>query len=221
MAVLKHPQTSPPDGWMYITKTGKRIEGWDLGELVARVAEHYAWKKVEFGTRDELRAEIERQICSGLPPGHCRGEEGENYIPLIDQSRDFTAESVMAASAATLEWIKSKKFVSPEESFRRAEICRACRFNRASPSWVCATLCNVLTALVPEGRRENGMAICGICSCSLAAKTLAPMSVIEASNAGRGLRFPSHCWQAPTEVSTTGENCLGKSSDAPDCEIPA
>lgn len=201
MAKLRHPNTAPPDGYFFIAKTGTRIDGWDLTELIARVSEHYAWKGITFGSRDELRAEIERQICSGLPPGHCRAEPGENYEPFIDRSRDFTKESVMAASAATLEWIKTRKFVSPEESFRRAEICRGCRFNRPSPSWVCSTLCNLLTSLVPEGRRENGLSICGICSCSTLAKSLAPAEVIEASNAGRNLRFPAYCWQNPDALS--------------------
>lgn len=213
MAKLVFPQTAPPDGWMFVAKTGTRIEGWDLSELVARVAEHYSWKNIPFGTREDLRSEIERQICSGLPPGHCRGEPNEDYQPFVDRSRDFTAESVMAASAATLEWIKTRKFVSPEESFRRAEICRACRFNRASPSWVCSTLCATLTAMIPEGRRENGLQICGICSCSTLAKGLAPMEVIRASNAGRNLVFPPHCWQREQVVSTNEANPLSDSSD--------
>lgn len=213
MAKLLRPGEGPPDGWFFITKTGIRIEGWDLTELVSRVAEHYAWKNVPFGTREELRATIERQICSGLPPGHCRAEPGEHYQPFDDKSRDFTAESVMAASAAVLEWAKTRKFVSPEESFRRAEICRSCRFNRPSPSWVCSTLCATLTALVPEGRRENGLSICGICSCSTLAKGLAPMEVVRASNAGRDLVFPPHCWQNEEVVSTNEANPLSDSSD--------
>jgi hypothetical protein len=195
MATLARPSEAPPDGWFYICSTGKRIDGWDLTELTELVAAHYEWKGVNYGSKPELRLEIQRQICSGLPKGHCQPEPGENYAPFEDQARNFDREMILSASKATLEWLKTGILEEKTESERRAAVCRTCRFNRPSPSWVCSALCATLDALVPVGRRENGLSICGICACSLPAKVIAPKVVVDASNAGRDLRFPHWCWQ--------------------------
>jgi len=200
MATLNHPNQAPPDGWFYVCSTGKRIDAWDLTELTELVAAHYEWKGVPYGSKDNLKLEIQRQICSAMPKGICQAEPGEDYQPFNDQARDFTREQIMSASAATLEWLKSGILEEKQESERRAAICRACRFNRPSPSWVCTALCATLEALVPAGRRENGLSICGICSCSNSAKVIAPINVIKSSNEGRNLRFPEYCWQHPNEI---------------------
>lgn len=211
MPRLNHPNEAPPDGWFFVARTGLRIDGWDLFELIERTALHYEHKGIEFGSKDDLRREIEAQICSAMPPGVCRGEPGEEYHPFHDASRDFTRESVLAASAASLAWLKTGLLEEKTESARRAAICRTCRFNRPSPSWVCSALCATLEQLVPAGRREPGLSLCGICSCSLTAKVIAPMAVIAASNAGRNLAFPSFCWQGedstnPQNLSTNSQN---------------
>lgn len=198
MAVLCHPNTAPPDGWWFVVpESGVHIDGWTLTELTERVMAHRDWTKKVVQSFDETKLEIERQICSGMPEGVCRAEPGENYKPYKDMARGFTTELVMGASRTALEFLKNGgELVSKSESERRAAICRGCRFNRQSPSWICSSLCAALDALIPKGRRENGLLICGICSCTAAAKVLLPLEVMQPDAEARELTFPPHCWMA-------------------------
>lgn len=199
MALLKFPHTTPPDGFIYTQpETGTRIEGDTLAECIERVVAHREWKGLERADKGLASQDIQRQICMGMPKGVCQAEPGEDYQPFKDNSRDFTAASVMAASETLIRHvINGGELVSVEESERRASICRGCRFNRNSPSWVCAKICATLDKLVPKGREQPGLQICGICSCSTKLKTLIPLAVLLPANERRGLIFPSYCWQAP------------------------
>lgn len=200
MALVKNLRESPPDDWRYLEpRSGIWIEGHFWSELVDKVVAHREYKQYEPWDRVSVELIVHRQICSVAAPGVCRPEPGEDYQPLKDQARIFTKETVLSASNAAIEWLKTGTTVPKKESERRAEICRGCRLNRPSPSWACAVLCKTLDAMVPEGRREPGMSLCGICQCSLAVKVLAPDEVIDASNNGRDLIFPQWCWQRRTE----------------------
>jgi hypothetical protein len=53
-----------------------------------------------------------------------------------------------------------------------------------------------LDTLVPASRRENGLAICGICGCSLSAKVLMPITTILGEYQSK-FRFPDYCWIRP------------------------
>lgn len=197
MALVKSIRESPPDDWRYLEPlSGVWIKGDFFGELVDRVCEHREYKQFAPWDRKSVELMVQRQICAVAPPGVCRPEPGEDYRPFVDQARQLSRESVMSASRAALKWMEEGRPLVPKaEAERRAALCRGCRLNRPSPSWVCSMLCKTLDALVPENRREGGLSICGICSCSLPAKVLMPEEVIAASNAGRELRYPDYCWQ--------------------------
>lgn len=197
MARLSRPRETPPDGfWFLVPESTTRIEGWDLTELVTRVIEHREWRLKVPQDREATQLEVERQICMCQFPGICQAEPGEDYQPIIDRARDFSTETVMAASKTALEFLKDgTQLVDKAQAERRAAICRGCRLNRQSPSWACSVLCATLEALVPAGRREPGLNLCGVCSCSLPAKILLPEHVFQPANDALGLRFPSYCWQ--------------------------
>jgi hypothetical protein len=160
-----------------------------LHELVEVVLQHRQWRSLARATYEEVRLDIERQICEGMPPGFCHAEKGEEYQPFEDKARGITLESLLDASAAAIRFIKSGgQMVSREESQRRAEICRGCRFNRPSPCAVCTPAFKAIEGLIPRDRMEPGLSACGICGCSLAAKVLLPLHP-------DGLRYPPICWQ--------------------------
>lgn len=198
MALLKAQRTTPPDGFVYVQpETGVRIERDTLGELEDSVIAHRQYKGIEPTDRASVTLDIQRQICSHQFPGVCRPEEGESYEPIKDITRATTPQKVMSLTAAGFEFIKSGgKIVDKAESACRAAICRGCALNR-STTCVCTVAFKVADALIPEGRREDGMLICGVCGCLNSVKVLMPAGVIQASEKGRDLTYPAHCWISP------------------------
>lgn len=78
MSLLKDTRTAPPGGWRYTQpETGLEMRENSLGELVATVIRHRAYKGISPLGADEVSAEIQRQICSKLPGEFSRPEQGE------------------------------------------------------------------------------------------------------------------------------------------------
>lgn len=197
MALLGQPRTTPPDGWTFTQpETQTRLESQDsLEELTGIVIEHRRYKGLEPTDAETVRLEIQRQICAQMPPGVCRGEPGEDYQPMEDQSRRLTLEKIQSFSLSIFEWIRGGgQLVDEEESQRRAKICLGCPLNKAPHSCSCAPLWLFLKTLIPNRRKIDNLHICGICGCVNGVKVLMPLDVLKASVAGRDLRFPSHCW---------------------------
>lgn len=189
MALLNHKHQSPPDDFCFTEPTtGGKWTGETLAHITEIVCEHRKWKGLFPQDTESVSLEIQRQICSGLPPGFCHAESGEDYVPFVDQARTFTIDNVMHASQAAIDFVASGGEMVPQaESARRANICRGCRFNRPSPSCVCTPLYKMLDKLVPKERKEAGLHVCGICSCSNSVKILLP---VKPDN----FRYPPHCW---------------------------
>ena len=196
MARICRPNEEPPDGWLYTQpETGYRFKDETLAKIVTVVREHREWKGLQPVDAAAVRLDIERQICSGMPPGVCAPEPGEKYQPFADRARDMTLESLMEFSGASFRFLKSGgMLVDRTESARRAHICRGCRFNRPSPCTVCTPVFAMMDALIPKERIEGGLSACGICGCSLRAKILLPLETIRDADAPQHLRFPSYCW---------------------------
>jgi hypothetical protein len=202
MATLKMPRTTPPiPGFCYTQpETATRIESDDsLESLVDLVVKHRKYKGIEPTGFDAVRLDVERQICSQMPPGWCQAEAGEDYHPYLDISRHLTLDKITAFSAAVFEWIKEgRNLVDEEESTRRAKICLGCPFNKTIHSCSCAPLWALIKAIIPKRRQIDNLHVCAICGCSISAMVLMPISVLEASDKGRGLEFPPHCWKPRT-----------------------
>jgi hypothetical protein len=199
MALLNYKNQTPPDGYAYTqAETQTRMElphNGNLEELVDMVIFHRQWKHLVPTDRDSVRLEIERQICAAMPEGVCSGEPGEHYEPFNDQSRNLSLMKIEMFSSAMIEWIGSgAKLVEPEESQRRAAICRGCQFNKAPKFCSCSPLWLLLDRLIPKERREHGLYVCGICGCVTGIKTLAPANVLIESEKGIQHRYPAHCW---------------------------
>lgn len=201
MALLVDTLTAPPGGWRYVQpETGCEFNYGSLVETIERVIQHRRYKELTPVDEASVSRDIQRQICSGMEPRFCRAEPGEDYRPTVDLPGTISLKTALAFSAAMFEWVKGgSQLVSKEESERRAAICRGCRFNRhADTCGACAAFYAAVGAVVPKARAEAGLKICGACGCSLQAKVLLPKAAIDASNAGRGIIYPAHCWQRET-----------------------
>ena len=196
MAILRSKNTTPPDGWRYTQfETGAKFESRFLGELVEMVSEHRKYKGLTPTDAATVELEIQRQICAYMFPEICIGENGEDYRPIVDQSRSLNPDKVVDFSRSMYAFIEAGGEMVPKaESERRAAICRGCALNRPS-ACVCTPLFKLLDALVPSARREPGMLICGACGCANSVAVTLPLSTIKH---GKDLRFPSHCWQSAT-----------------------
>lgn len=197
VAVLTQKNTAPPDGFKYLQpETGLWITGDFLSELVERVAAHRAHKQISPWDAASVEKEVVNQICAAAPPGVCRGEPGEDYRPLVNNIRRLSLAKIALATDTLVQWLKAgMAMVDKGESHRRAEICRACPMNQIPSACVCTPFWKMIDALVPADRNEPGLHVCGICSCSLRAKILVPLSV--ALESAAGLRMPPNCWIKP------------------------
>ncbi len=196
MARLCRPNEEVPDGWIYTQpETGGRWQAETLHKLVDVVREHRVYKGLLPDDYESVRLAIERQICSGMPEGVCTAEPGENYVPFDDKMRSLSMDDLLAFSMAAFRFIESGGEIVPKvESARRAAICRGCRFNRPSPCVVCTPVFKLMDAFIPSDRVEPGLSACGICGCSLRAKTLLPLNTIRDTDQAKHFRFPPHCW---------------------------
>ena len=198
MALLNMPRTTPPlPGFCYTQpETATRIEADTLHELVDAVMQHRRYKELQPQDAEQISVEVQRQICSQMPPGICRGEPGETYQPFNDISRFLTLDKISSFSHAVFQWIREgRSLVDEEESTRRAKICLGCPFNKTIPSCSCAPLWALIKAIIPKKRQIDNLHVCSICGCSNSAAVLMPLTVIAASEAGRDLRHPAHCWK--------------------------
>lgn len=201
MATLKMPRTTPPTppGFSYLQpETQTYLESEDgLDCLVELVVRHRTYRNLTPTDPVLVRLDVERQICTQMPPGWCGPEAGENYTPYDDQTRNLTVDKISAFSHAVFEWLKTGAvFVDEEEAHRRAKICLGCPFNRNPKTCSCSAIWKFLDTIIPPKRLIPNLHVCGICGCSLGASVLAPGNVITASLKGRDLNLPPYCWKA-------------------------
>jgi len=198
MALLGQPRQAPPDGWRYTQPetqtTMEEVDG--LVALAQIVVKHRNYKGMPRATVEEAILDIQRQICASMPPGVCRPEPGEDYQPIVDQSRRLTLEKIQSFSLAMFEWVKSGgNFVDEEESLRRAKICLGCPYNKAPHACACSPLWVLIKALVPKKRQIDNLHVCGVCGCVCSVLVLMPLEVLADSERSRDLVHPPHCWK--------------------------
>ncbi len=199
MALLKSRST-PPGGWTYLqAETQAIITDENKDALVDRVVEHRKYKGLTPTDREEVRKEIERQICSKLGHNECRKEGPEDkWTPRDGSKPKVGMTQVLAFSKAAIAFITSGGELVPiEEAQRRAEICRACHFNQEMTGCSCDIFYKILDAAIPKARKLPGLHVCGVCNCTNSVKVNLTKEQVLASNKGRDLQWPieTACWQ--------------------------
>lgn len=197
MARLNNPNEAPPGNFQFTEyRSGLRITENTLMDCVQKVIDHRkhrGWGPLD---RNEVRAEVERQICGRLGSVHCKPEGPDDpWKPVNDLTLTIRLSDIMAASKALLEWLSSGMRAAPmEETQRRRAICATCSLNKPATGCKCDLLYKAIAASVPKERQFEDLHICGACGCSLKAKCSAPPNVIAASEKVRSLTYPTHCW---------------------------
>ncbi len=198
MALLKSRRTTPPGGWIYLQfETQATIKGENEDQLVNLVVAHRKYKGLEPTDAEEVRKEIERQICVKLSRGDCKSEGQEDpWVPADNGRPVITMTQVLAFSRAAFEFLKSgMKLVPREVAEARAEICKGCPENREMTGCSCGIYHKVIASSIPEDRKISGVYVCWRCGCDLISKVNLEDSVIIASNKGQKIEYPSFCWQ--------------------------
>jgi len=192
---LNKRNATPPGGWKYKQKeTGLWIDdNTSLEKLAVKVSAHRKYKEIEPSDLESVTSDIETQICMRLDGDGCVGE-GDVYK---DQGFNLKLSNIESASKSLLKFMEmGGEFADPNEAGIRAEICRGCPFNRPAKSCLCNKFMKVVNDLVlKKGSPREGLDICGICGCSLQAKTNVPMEVVKKSNEGKNFKYPEWCWQ--------------------------
>lgn len=171
----------------------------DANDLIKQVVAHRLYKNLSPQGPDEVWLDIQRQICVRLTRDDCQSEgTADKWKPQGNDRIRITMGDVLAFSKASLEWVKSGfALTTPEESERRAAICRVCPLNVPMTGCSCDTFYKVLAASVPQSRKLPGLHVCGACHCSMEVKVLLTDQQVIDSNAGRDIVFPdaASCWQ--------------------------
>ncbi len=199
MAYLRFSNQVPQGGFRYRQAESQLvIEGESLTDLVNRVRDHRIHKGLAPTDRETISVEVQRQICGRLGLAECSPEGiADEWTPVPADSDVMSLEKIVSFSRAGWEWMKSGGELVPlHEAERRRDICVKCPAN-ADLGHDCFTckLGQMVSEAVPAERRFPDVRVCAFCSCSLSAKCSAPESVIVASDKGRDILYPNHCWQ--------------------------
>lgn len=190
---LRHPNTEPPGGWIYLEeRTGYWMGPNDsLFELAQVVAEYRKYQKLGPVDIPSVEAQIGEQLCSRLGPEFCHVSPGEFWS---NAGVGLTMSRIIDFSATALAFIASgSKMVDKPEWQRRADICKKCPFNRNPPGCACTPFFKIMAGAVPSDKKDDGLRVCLVCGCGLAVKTLIPNEILD--KAESPAIFPAHCWR--------------------------
>ncbi len=204
MALLKNRRTSPPGGWTHFqSETGATIKGENEDQLIDLVVAHRTYRGLMPIDREEVRKDIERQICVRLGLRECKSEgRDDKWTPQDGSKPLLTMSKMLAFSKAAFSFLKSGCEVVPlEEVKRRAAICLACPMSSGVSGCSCDIFYKTVDSFVPQERRTPGLGVCLACGCSTVAKTNLTEEQVHASNEGRDIAWPTDvpCWQASIE----------------------
>ena len=156
MPSLKTLNTVPPGGWRYLQPgTNVWFRERSLTKIVEKITIHREYKGIEVG---DVLKDIQDQICMSLDSTHCRPHPGETWDPVPDRTTKLSPGMVLSLSKGILSFLSSgAQWVEPSEAERRAEICRACPFNKPAAMCSCSAAYKVIYAAVPAEKVPAGV----------------------------------------------------------------
>ncbi len=209
MALLKRRSQQPPGGFIYRqSETDMTIKGENEDQLIDKVIAHRVYKGLTPIDREEVRKEIERQICVRLSRLDCKPEgPNDHWVPQDNMREVVTMSGVLAFSKAAIAFLASGGEMAPmEEVQRRAAICRECPMNQPMTGCACNLFYKVLDTTIPADRRVEGMHVCRACNCSLGVKVNLTDKQVIVSNEGRKISWPEQqCWQKSLMASAAAQ----------------
>jgi hypothetical protein len=208
MGHLPNTYISPPGGWRYRhPTTGSTLTHISLDALLSTV--HGYNKANNFPTGEDLRPEIERQICEDHPD-YCSGlvspfQAMAKPAPLSLKDRLRSVKQTLATvkqGTLTLgSWMVSGWMKVPQEqATARAAVCSDCAFNQ-QPSGCSgcsmAALLSIVKSVVGNAStpHDSRLHACNICGCSLRVKVHLPLDpILKHTPDSQQELLPDHCW---------------------------
>lgn len=189
----------PPDGFRWVDPVDGWVDhAWDYDSWV-----QFAKNHLQANNRDvpaELAIEMENQLCKTLPPGWCNFDDPNRPRP----STGLGWGDVTKAVATFSRWIASGcRYVTQEESERRALICTKCYLNVTVEG--CGACHKAVETIVKGVKTKYDFALkaCAVCKCLLRAKVHFPIDTLEGEGTNQAL-YPDFCW-----LKKDGENYRG------------
>lgn len=194
---LKNKETVPPGGFRFLqADTGVWIHAPSWVELIAKVKAHRTANSIPIGL--EIEREIETQLCSTLPPGHCTYAD-DAQVRRAEMIARPTWQKYVEATKTLLEVVKvDGGIASFEEATEHSETCVRCSFNQSPEGCTGCNMQELLNLLATYSLRktdnDSRLKGCLICGCALRAKIYV-RGGIAAKVAAKYLDvLPAHCW---------------------------
>lgn len=171
---LKERNKVPPTGFAFQQpETGAKLDGQSLEETVALVVKHRIANALPRQSVDEVREDVEAQLCMLLGPSWCQDAQAFNF------PTDW--ESIKAGTRTLLSWaFEAAKgghpYVTQEEAERRASACSNCFMNKRGGGCLSCGFVDLVRKVMAEtpdpGQTKNDdkLNTCTICGCLLRKK---------------------------------------------------
>ena len=192
---IKKDTMSPPGGWRYtVPETGVEIRAKFAGQAKGRILNHMIANAIPIPPDwDEW---VDDQLCRANPQaGPWCGREAP---------RTPGSPTVLSISAAKrflrtiLHVILNRDFVSREEAFRRAAICKECPMTTdIGGCRGCSAVFSVARRAFPDNpvKTSREHEFCSACSCSIAYKVWVSNETLDKAEAGDRPAYHEKCWR--------------------------
>lgn len=192
--ILQNKDVVPPGGFRYLqTDTGVWLHAPSWGELVKAVKAHRKANSIPFGA--ELEQEIETQLCSTLPPGHC--SYGQDQHRKRAKMIGRPSMKKFMELTRTMIQMSGKELVPLPTANQHAEICRKCHYNQRPDGCTSCAMGDLVGLLagfsLPKTEHDAHLHGCMLCGCSLRAKVHFPADVLARTSQDLEA-FPEWCW---------------------------
>lgn len=169
---LKNTMHVPPGGYLYVQpETGISFDGKSLFETTRLVTLHREQNGLDRPNLNDVRADIEAQICMRVGYEWCEHMEAGKWGFKVDW------DTIQAGTKSLMAWalaaIKGENpYVDQSEADRRAVICSKCWANQRIPGCAGCGLMDKVRSLVTEAKGDrhtlldDRLAACLVCGCS-------------------------------------------------------
>lgn len=190
---------TPPDDFRYVfPQDGVLIRAIERKNWFEKIADHYRMNNYE--RPEDWKEQAEAQLCSSMPPGWCKYEDGGEPKAFIN--RRFNFGDAVNGTNVLIEFVAQGAPLVPQElAESRARTCAACFALMQIPGCTSCSKFADMVARVSGARKTKADPIldskaCGVCACSAQANVWIPVEVSKAGVTQEMMDlFPSHCWK--------------------------
>lgn len=173
---LNNPMHVPPGGYRYVQpETGEVFDGQCLSGTVDLVGRHRQTMSLARPSPDEIRADVEDQICMRVGHEWCSHMKAGSWGFRVDW------DTIQAGTRALMAWalaaVKGENpYVDQAEANRRAAICSKCWANHSIGGCAGCGMADRIRDLLTDAKGDRRTPLderlghCLVCGCSNAAQ---------------------------------------------------